>query len=917
MTWFIHWDPSFDLARGGVELSFRSAEDMAYLLVETEAVRDVTSIIKKIKSPYISSRYHIIGTRGFGKSTILNFFAFSLYSSVQFEKVIPVHATLLGTAMDEKELEFVFFRTLLESLFDIPKDMKRFYPKDPFPESINKLTTAEKEYKTKLKEFGQLTLEFVYTAFENQLDHLRRYFDKIVFLMDGLDKQDTNVVLKFLRNTQERLNNIISKCNCVFIDAADPSWRETLGTKEFSGVRGVAINLRPWTVDEVGALIRKRLEMIGIFIVPFDSKALEVLVEDFQGNPREILQYATTLLHYAAKERHPTIGPGIARKIVWSDDAKHKFFEKVVSDTDMRYAFEKIKDIYPERQMMNILIATYHQSGQRLFMNLNYDARSSIGITVTDINFQKYLEILIGKGCLRRSKIRDFVELEVDLLKLLDYVVRLGQSLVALPVILSELEFRIRPGVPPPKEEVIMKEEIQRIFEQHPSDWLNYQRIKQLLLDNPRTAKKLQEHFKVDYEKKITSTIPLIVHKLKEEAKLMVDENTLASRWLPSWIDYGTAELFRSMETLDRIDSAERALLGENLDEFTKYCKEIFRGSFSRINEIYGKKTNTSNVNDVVVFLKTLGVDVQRPFPLPLLLSSLEDVPSDMDEARIRLRTTLLYAKRIRLKLSQLEQYEAKNEEIIKKLKKSKIGVFKESERHDFNAVFLPTLLRNYGRLVDCMVKIKMKEGFIVKPPGELKPILDKKWLLPAKLFECPKCKRQTIVSAGEIEVANCRDDKVPLTFKKNVYVLSDKAYQAWNVWMEEYSRYILQNLPCKYVESGISLKPLERIGVTVLEEVDVVVVYNGLFIAVECIENVSCGEKKNDLINTMSKIDSLGLFDAVILVYRNIDNRRAFNSTVKKYQKLLYPVLVQSPDNLKHKLHQTLSLVQTNLSKA
>ena len=181
MTWFIHWNYSFDLARGGVELSFRNTEDMTYLLVETEAIRYVTNIIKNIRSRYISSRYHVIGARGLGKSTILNYVAFSLYSNIRSEKVVPVHVTLLGKANDEKELEFIFFRSLLESLFDIPRDLERFSSKDPFLDLINKLTKAEEEYKEKLKKFGKLTLEFVYTAFENQLSYLKRFFDKIVF----------------------------------------------------------------------------------------------------------------------------------------------------------------------------------------------------------------------------------------------------------------------------------------------------------------------------------------------------------------------------------------------------------------------------------------------------------------------------------------------------------------------------------------------------------------------------------------------------------------------------------------------------------------------------------------------------------------------------------------------------------------
>ncbi len=173
------------------------------------------------------------------------------------------------------------------------------------------------------------------------------------------------------------------------------------------------------------------------------------------------------------------------------------------------------------------------------------------------------------------------VVLEDDVEKLFDCAVKLGQSLVALPVVLSELEFKVQPVTLPSKEEVIMKDEIQTVFEQHPNDWLSYQEIKKLLLENPRTVRKLEEHFGGDYEKKITSTIPLIVHKLKEEAKLMFDEATSSYRWRPQWIDYDTTELFRSKEALDKIDSAERALSNESLDNSQRIAKESF-GEYSR-----------------------------------------------------------------------------------------------------------------------------------------------------------------------------------------------------------------------------------------------------------------------------------------------------------------------------------------------
>jgi len=568
MAWHAHWDPSFDLARGGTELSFRNREDMSQLLVETDGIRLVNRIVDNIQSPSISSRYHVVGTRGFGKSTVLNYIAFRLYSTIIDRKVLPVYSSLLGSTKDEKELELVFFRSLLESLFDIPSDIIKFNLKDALNDTSERLTKAKMEYKKQVQDFGHVTLEYVYTAFDNQLEHLRGNFHKIVFLIDGLDKQDTGVVLKFLRNTQERLNSLISKYDCVFVDAADPSWRETLEAKEFSGVRGVSIGLRVWAVDEVETLLKRRLETIGIYQNPFEHKALEMLIEDFQGNPREILQYCTTLLHYAAREHLSAIGPGLARKIVWSEDAKEKFCKFVISDSDARLAFKKLRMIYGERQGMNILFATFNQEGKRISKTLNYEARSSIGITVTDSDYQRHLELLMSRGCLKPDKAQNFLAIEGDLKKLFNFVVEMHQSLVALPVILNELEFDVDTLAPPQKEDLVIKEEIQKVFEIHSNNWLDYNQCSRLLFENPGTRKKLEDHFEVDCEKKTSATIPLVVSQLLAEGKLMKDDETSSYRWRPNTIELENAEFFKCKEILDSIDSAEQVILdGENFEK--------------------------------------------------------------------------------------------------------------------------------------------------------------------------------------------------------------------------------------------------------------------------------------------------------------------------------------------------------------
>ena len=910
LSWYIHWDPSFDLARGGIELSFRSLEDMSNLLVETDTIRLTSRIIDKIVTPYISPRYHIIGTRGYGKSTVLNFMAFRLFSNLENQKAIPVYASLLGKARDEKELEFIFFRSLLESLFDVPADMVKFRLNETFARSVEQLTKAEREYKTKIKKFGEVSLEFVYSAFENQLRHLRQTFNKIVFLLDGLDKQETDVVLEFFRNTQERLNNIITKYNCMFIDAADPSWRETLETREYSGVRGNPINLRGWTADEVEALIKNRLEKIGIYQMPFKRKAVEILVEDFQGNPREILQYSTTLLHYSAKEHLRSIGSGVARKVVWGNDSKEKFYNLIIGDADVRYAFEKLKALYNNRQMMNILIAAFNQRGYRLSKSLNYESRSAIGITLTDADFRRFLSILTSKGCLKISRVQNYVELENDCIKLFDFVAKMGESLVALPVILGELEFKVERIATLPKEEIIIKDEIQRVLEHHPSGWFDYKRIKELLLENPRTKKKLQDHYKEDYVRKVKSIIPLIINNLAENEKLMYDEATTSYRWRPQAIDSQIANTFRDGKILDFIDSTKKSIVENNMRKFVISCKAVFYESFSRLNALFGSRIGVSTP-DIAGFLKHSDVNVSKPVPLNLFLSSLKEEPH-ASETEVLLETAILYARRIFSKIRQLNVYEPKNQEIKDRLKRSKVGTFKEKERHLFKTIFLPTLLQNYGKLVECMSAIKMEPGFLKKVPANLKHLLEGKQMLPAELYECPKCKKQTTICATEIRAMNCPEDRVPLIKQESVYILSENAYQAWNVWIEEYAKAMLEELPCQYVESGIALKPVEIAGVASPEEVDLVVVFNGKSIAIECIERIVSSSGRNDVEDVIFKMQGLGLFDAAILIYRQIDNQQAFNALIKKHQNILFPLIVQNPKILSTALLKTLQLAAT-----
>jgi len=903
MSWFVHWDSSFDLARGGIELSFRRNEDMIYLLVETEVFQDINAIINNIESLNISTRYHIIGTRGLGKSTVLNYIVYSLYNLLVLKKVIPVYVTL-GTATDEVSLEFLFFRNLLVNLFDVPDDIKEFHDEDLFNDIINKLIEAKQVYRKKLEDFGEVSFDFIYAALENQLLYIRKTFEKVVFLIDGLDKQDTDVVLKFMRNNQERMNNIITKYNCIFIDAADPSWRTTLDTREFSGVRGNSINLRSWTVSEIEELIQKRLERMFIYSMPFERKALEILVEDFQGNSREILQYATTLLHYAAKVNLKKIGAGIAREIVWDEKSKSQFLQKIITDSDFRYAFDKLEEILSDRQIINILIAIYNQKGKRLSTSLNYEERSSVGITLSDQKFKRALNLLFRRGCVRPSKISNHIELEEDIYKLLTFADEdLGQNVLALPVILSSLESKIIESPIKIKEEVLLKEEIQKVFEQNPSSWLDYNEIFDILLENPRRFKMIKDHFKEDYQNKLKSTIPLLVGKLREETKIMIDEYSSSFRIRHESIEYETAEYYRSKMILDKIEECKRSIQKGNYNVLSHCCIELFNNLCKKLSKITNYSINLDNIEEIKTFLNLLNINIKEPIPLEFILMSLKNTISNKEIAQSIFYNMLYLTKTMKNKINSLESYIDKNNELIKKILQRIVTISKNNERILFNEYILPILLNNYGKTLNYLNEIKTQKGFSSHLPDFLKPLYDKKLILPAKIYECPKCKFQTIISATDIEEITCKKCKISLKHQSDGYVLSEQSYQSWNVWMEEYTKYVMSNLLCSYVESGIVLSPSEENKFVLPEEIDVIAVYNGNLIAIECIDYVSTNDKKNDVVNILYKIDNLDLFNKIILVYNDLENKRVFHNIIKKHKQKLYPIMVQNPNKFKNDL--------------
>ncbi|MHA1918339.1 MAG: hypothetical protein ACTSWX_01220 [Promethearchaeota archaeon] len=887
---------------------------MNNLFVRTTVIKDVDNFIQNINNPSITTRCHIIGARGLGKSTILNYFAYKLYSNIKAYKVIPIHATMLGKSIDEKDLEHIFFRSLLESLFYIPDDFIRFNIMGDNFKVSEKLTLSKEEYKLSLQNLGIISFEYIYTAFENQIANLKEEYNKIIFLIDGLDKQDTKIVLKFLRNTQERFNNLINKYNCIFIYAADPSWRDTLGSPEFSGVRGMNINLRGWTVEEVKTLIQRRLESAGIYLMPFDMKAIEILVEDYQGNCRQILQYSTALLHYSANQQITTIGAGLARQFVWDESAKDKFLEKIITDTDYRYAFEKIKNIYRKRQTMNILIAIYSNKNKNISEELNYAERSSIGITMTDYDYMTNLELLIKNGCIRRSRIPKFLELENDIQSLFEYADELGQSVVSLPVILTNLESDIADVPFVPKQTIIISTEIQNIFEKNSSQWFGYEMIYDQLISNPRTRERLKTHFKKNFELNVKKTIPLIVSSFYRDGKLMIDDELKEYRWRSKKIDYKNAEFFRSKEIIDRLENAEIAI-EVNLDRFYEEVKNIIYELYRKLMSYLGKKIILVEEKKIISDLKMLNINIKTPMPLEFVLRSFDNPSEDIEEVKILFLNVILYAKRIKSKINKMKRLEKKNIEILKKLDIIKVGTHKKSERGYFNSKLIKYVLSDYGKMIDLMTKQKINKEYISQINEFNAKLLEEGILLKGLLLECNVCGLKVPIVANEINLINCPNDNSPMKDSgNNIYVISNDVSESWVVWMEEYTKNMLQKLPIRHIETGITVQPHTN-TIKNINEVDLILIYNGLFIAIECIEYLSTSKEKDDIQSIINKLDYLDVFDVAILVYKRIDNNLVFQSKIKKYEKKLFPVQIVNPKKYPKKLSEILNKIEEKIN--
>mgnify|MGYP001091460878 CR=1 FL=1 len=642
-----------------MELSFRSPK-INQLLVETEAVRRVSDICERMGEEGISSRYYFLGHRGYGKSTLLNYMAYLLYQKSKPSRVLPVYCTMRGQMDDQHGMEFVFFDSLLSAMFGVPSDAVTMGFSEEEIRVVGRLTTAQNEYRAYLKEHGGVTVQFVREAFENQVVHLTPHFRPIVFLVDGLDKYDPKSVLTFLRRSQEYFNSLMVSYNCVFVYSADPTWVETLDSDEFSGVKGIQIGLRRWNADEAYSLVKKRLEDVGIFTCPFGPESIEALVESCSGNPRRILQDATTILRYAARQHETTIGPGIVRSVLWTEEEKNTLLDLVNRDPEFRYGYEKLKSCISDRQFLRILIATHEHD--ELSRSLGYQERANKGITLEDKDFKARIDQLVNRGCLRHGVKEGSVALEDDVRMLMDHVTKKELPFDSLPAIFDEFESKVKPA-PAPKETTLVLEAVKDVFQENSTKWLSTDEISQLIMDNPRRADILRNRFGSETESKLQRLVPMLAGSLRSNSIVIYDSSSAKYRLRGSRLEVDIVEVVRHKEELEEFERAQYALDNNDLAAVRASCKTALVVSLSRLMHLLQGSFNISKLERSIRLLDRLRTGDKRPLTRgePLALKELlktvsREKPIDSDTAKVIVQMTRLYLKRLHMAIIQIEE---------------------------------------------------------------------------------------------------------------------------------------------------------------------------------------------------------------------------------------------------------------------
>jgi len=502
------------------------------LLVRYAPVEEVDEILAdlyKEKRRLMRRRYYVIGLRGMGKTTILNYIVRKTLERPS-ERIMAIYANNLhikdpgdpiDPARDSEKLRLNFCLRTIEALFNTILHVLRMYTSEY--SSFEKIRAKYFELKGKLS-IDQATAE---ALLKEYLNRLKKDFDVFILLYDELDKiDDYNTVLRFLRSSQGLLETL-SEYGCVLFLCGVPDFSKMLRSSEYSGVGGHEIWIHTWSVQDAKALIKSRLDyalFTGEF--PFRDKVIETICSKAEGRPRLIQSQARDSLIWGAYARLKVIDEKFLDSLMWEDTSIARFKADTHTSKELQEAVNILRRIYdPDRDDPSayfVLMKIFE--AERIFSLSTTGLREKYGIDMEISQFERLVHLLKEFDAVneRQSGGKKYYVLNGKLARLFSYVRNvLKQSLEYLPRAIKMDLAEIKE----PKLEFNLRNEVTKILVMNPQRRYGRAELAKEIMNNPGAKTRALEHYRVasdrDLKSKLMSALATVLHVLQKDGAVI------------------------------------------------------------------------------------------------------------------------------------------------------------------------------------------------------------------------------------------------------------------------------------------------------------------------------------------------------------------------------------------------------------
>jgi len=364
-------------------------------------------------------RIYIIGERGMGKSTLLNY----LFMDLLKRKYFPLYCDIIGGS-SEGDTDYNFLYSIIDGF---QKSIEYI------PEKLGELKNVLNEDIYKIEKTAQLQ-----SFLERIIKKASKYM-KVIILIDEFDKKKPDIALRVLSNLQ----NFLNKKNVFYIFAGTPKWLDMLDFQDYSGINGKKFRLKSWDLDTTKKAIKRRLEIKLIFEDIIRDNALREIIKKADGIPRYILMRVNDILIEGGKRKKNEIDLKFIKEFgFWNLNSIEEFKKFLLNNKKERNLWQRlvkeniiIRDVSARESSLSILIAIFKHTS--IIIDPDQVSREKLGINLNDYDFKnaikklKYLRIIEERNkkytllLLRHS----FEYINDDL----------GENLIYLPYIIHEI----------------------------------------------------------------------------------------------------------------------------------------------------------------------------------------------------------------------------------------------------------------------------------------------------------------------------------------------------------------------------------------------------------------------------------------------------------------------------------------------